>query len=428
MAAVEVTTDDVRIWATENRIGKKVNTYTVVWLVAGKRFKEPFRATAAAESFRSELITAQRRGEAFDTVSGRPISKLRCNKPTTSWCEFACAYVDMKWPEISGGYRKGVAEALVSVTSVMLTVSVDQDEAKAIRSALQDWGFNFRQRGSADQPDDVTKRLTWVGDHCRPIADLSRPDALRAALTACGSKLDGTRPAGRTAQRKLAVLSNACNYAVEKDLLPINPIGSIKWSAPKSTEVVDRRSVVNPAQARALLDTVRVTPRTGRRLVGFFVCLYYAALRPEEAVDVRQRNLDLPEVGWGWITLELAAPSTGKTWSDSGRVRDSRQLKHRAVGETRRVPCPPELTKILHWHLKQFGTDADGRLFRGTRGGELATVTYSRMWQRARRAALTKEQYASPLGRRVYDLRHAAVSTWLNGGVAPTQVGLVARP
>jgi len=31
-------------------------------------------------------------------------------------------------------------------------------------------------------------------------------------------------------------------------------------------------------------------------------------------------------------------------------------------------------------------------------------------------------QAASPLARRPYDLRHAAVSTWLNGGVPATQV------
>jgi len=37
-------------------------------------------------------------------------------------------------------------------------------------------------------------------------------------------------------------------------------------------------------------------------------------------------------------------------------------------------------------------------------------------------SGLSKEQYASPLASRPYDLRHAAVSTWLNGGVAPTQV------
>ena len=48
--------------------------------------------------------------------------------------------------------------------------------------------------------------------------------------------------------------------------------------------------------------------------------------------------------------------------------------------------------------------------------------TYYRVWRKARQAALTAEEYASPLARRPYDLRHAAVSTWLNAGVPPTQV------
>jgi integrase len=72
--------------------------------------------------------------------------------------------------------------------------------------------------------------------------------------------------------------------------------------------------------------------------------------------------------------------------------------------------------------MDTFGADTEGRLFTGERGGALAGVTYTRMWARAREAALTPEQFASPLARRPYDLRHAAVSTWLNGGVAPTQV------
>jgi integrase len=57
--------------------------------------------------------------------------------------------------------------------------------------------------------------------------------------------------------------------------------------------------------------------------------------------------------------------------------------------------------------------------FSGIRGDELASVTYRRTWGSARRAALTPAEYASPLARRVYDLRHACVSTWLNGGVPP---------
>jgi hypothetical protein len=52
------------------------------------------------------------------------------------------------------------------------------------------------------------------------------------------------------------------------------------------------------------------------------------------------------------MTLDKAAPETGRQWSDSDSRRDERELKHRAVGETRRVPVPPALVEILRWHLK----------------------------------------------------------------------------
>jgi integrase len=86
------------------------------------------------------------------------------------------------------------------------------------------------------------------------------------------------------------------------------------------------------------------------------------------------------------------------------------------------VPCPPPLTTLLHAHLSRHGTSADGRLFRNLVGGDLAESTVARVWTKARKAALTAEEYASPLGRRPYDLRHACVSTWLGSGVPSTQV------
>jgi len=61
-------------------------------------------------------------------------------------------------------------------------------------------------------------------------------------------------------------------------------------------------------------------------------------------------------------------------------------------------------------------------LIRGVRSDDLSDSTYGRVWQNARALALTPDEVLSPLARRPYDLRHAAVSTWLNGGVPPTQV------
>ena len=58
----------------------------------------------------------------------------------------------------------------------------------------------------------------------------------------------------------------------------------------------------------------------------------------------------------------------------------------------------------------------------GVQGGELSRSTYAHVWECARKAALTADEYTSPLAKRPYDLRHAAVSTWLSAGVSPTQV------
>jgi integrase len=254
------------------------------------------------------------------------------------------------------------------------------------------------------------------------MGDLADHRLIRAVLASFKVNLDGRRAAGRTAAWRRSVFSTVLNHAVEEKLLASNPVGSVMWKGPKARDAVDRRCVANPSQARVLLASVAKTPRSGKRLVAFFACVYYGALRPEEAVELRRHNLDLPAEGWGWITVEAASPEVDKHWADSDVRHERRELKHRAVGETRRVPCPPELTAFLHSHLKHFPPGKDGRLFCGERGGVLANVTYMRLWRRAREASLTEEQCASPLAARPYDLRHAAVSTWLNGGVAPTQV------
>lgn len=114
----------------------------------------------------------------------------------------------------------------------------------------------------------------------------------------------------------------------------------------------------------------------------------------------------------------------GRDWTDSGKSRDDRSLKQREDEEVRQVPCPPELTRLLREHLRAFGTDGEGRLFTGVRGGPLSEITARRAWKAARRAALSGAEEASALAATPYALRHTCVSTWLNAGVSET---LVAR-
>ena len=73
------------------------------------------------------------------------------------------------------------------------------------------------------------------------------------------------------------------------------------------------------------------------------------------------------------LFVERSALMAGASWTDTGRRREGRQLKRRAPDDVRVVPGPPALT-------------------------------------------------SSPFALRPYDLRHAAVSTWLDAGVGRTQV------
>lgn len=152
-----------------------------------------------------------------------------------------------------------------------------------------------------------------------------------------------------------------------------------------------------------------------------FACMYFAALRPAEAVNLHKDDCDLPAAGWGRIYLSRTTPEVGKRYADSGDLHDSKGLKHRPADEVRPVPIPPELVAILRWHLAEFGITPDGRLFRQVNGRVVSSSTYGQVWRAARLIALVPDHQASPLAARPYDLRHAAVSLWLNAGVpAPT--------
>lgn len=415
-------TYDVRVWQTEEVTGKRGTSYKVRWTVAKRQHKRAFLTKALAESFRAAIVTAQRTGEAFVIETGLPVSKTR--ESESSWFAFACRYADSKWPSLAGNSRRNTAHALATATLALLSTERGRPETTQLRTALVSWAFNTRARVSRTPPEEIRVALDWLSRSTRPVSDLSDAEVSRHVLNALTKTSTGKPASAATVQRKRGVIVNALRHAVEWKLLSSNPVLSLSWTAPRTVKALDRRVVVNHSQARALLDAVREQGGSGGPLVAFFAVMYYSALRPGEALNLRKSNLLIPaEEGWGELVFDESLPSVGAAWSDSGTRRETRPLKHRAEGETRSAPCPPELTRLLHEHLERYGTDAAGRLFRGVRGGRpLEESTYHRVWRKARKAALSAAEFSSSLARRPYDLRHAAVSTWLNAGVPSTQV------
>ncbi len=288
--------------------------------------------------------------------------------------------------------------------------------------------FNTKRR-DLGKSREIERALRWLEANTVLMSRLDDPEVLRRVLEKLALRMDGKPAGAKTFARKRSVLHNALEYAVELKVLERNRLPEVKWTPPKEAKAIDKRVVINPRQARRLLAAVREQrvdgqPRrsAGPGLEAFFGVMYYSGLRPEEAAVLRKGDLNLPSSGWGELLVSETAPTAGSAWTDSDKRRDRRHLKQRGRGEIRPVPCPPQLTELLHRHMSRFAVASDGRLFRSLTGGDVAESTAARVWDRARKEALTAEEYASPLGRRPYDLRHACVSTWLGGGVPSTQV------
>jgi integrase len=416
---------DVQFWKLAHLPKKKgrKRSHGVRWVVAGKPFSKWFEYDAQADSFRSLLIQAARKGEGFDTATGLPESLAREQQAIT-WFDLACRFVDLKWARSAGKTRRGIADALATVTPAMVTTGRRMPEPKTLRAVLYRWAFHTAHREAISLDAEQAAALAWVRESSVKVVKLEekdqRSEIIRRALDTLALTMDGRPAAATTVARKRAVFYGALNYAVELDILAANPIDKVRWKAARVADEVDRRVVASPAQVRALLAAVEAEYP---QLTAFFGCLYYAYLRPGEAVSLSKTDcINLPGEGWGELLLSGNAPHAGSEWTDAGTTRDERQLKHRAKKTTRPVPIPPELVQLIRTHLERFGTAPDGRLFRAPRGGMLGESTYGRIWRLARSKALTSSQARSPLARRPYDLRHSGVTLALNAGVPAPEV------
>jgi hypothetical protein len=222
------TTYDVTVWAIYVYEGKRGKTYYVRWKVGNRRFNESFKTRALADSFRSDLVTATRKGEPFDLSTGRPVSALRTDVETT-WFSFAADYAEIKWRAASPEHRRGIAEALTNITMALLLPNRCKPESELLRQACKvTFSLNLRGTATNDEASDATQ---WLTQHTTPVSKLAEPDVLRSVMTAIGSKLDGTAAATSTVRRKRMTLRNALDFAVERDLLRTNPITDVKQSA-----------------------------------------------------------------------------------------------------------------------------------------------------------------------------------------------------
>ncbi|MEV5375601.1 tyrosine-type recombinase/integrase [Streptomyces nondiastaticus] len=423
---------DIKLWKV-TKTGRKSRPYRLRWVVGGQVHGGTFTTSALADSRRAELWQAMRRGEAFEITSGLPESEVRAaadaaerseSKPSLRWFEFCRKYVAGRWRTSAAKTREGMADGLAAVTLAMVNREDGLPGDVHLRRAFQ-WGIVPANAGQ-DPSAELKSAYDWLTTADRPVTDLMDAEVFEDVLYRLGYRLDGQPAARETHKRRRRALNVALEHAVVTEELPENPLQKARKKQVGSSDVVDPRVLVNAVQGRQLLTAVSYVGSwdrsRGRRLVAFYAVLYYAGLRPAEAVGLRLSDCRLPQTGWGTLTLRETRPVSGKQWTDSGERHDRRGLKAREASTDRPVPIPPVLVAILQAHLKQFGTAKEGRVFGNERGGVVGSSTYWRVWEEAREYALPPDRVESPLAGRPYDLRHACITRWLNAGVPIAEV------
>jgi site-specific recombinase XerD len=195
-----------------------------------------------------------------------------------------------------------------------------------------------------------------------------------------------------TAKQNLAAIRMLFDWLVTGQIVPTNPAASVR--GPKHVVKVGKTAVLDPAEARTLLDSIDVTTPAGlrdRALIGLMVYSFArvgAALGMKvEDVYVQNRRL--------WVRL------------------------HEKGGKRHEMPCHHNLEAYLHAYLDGCGLAADpkGLLFR-TIGRGTGTLTLTPLPQANAYAMIRRRALAAGIATKVgnHSFRATGITAYLKNG------------
>ena len=339
---------DVRFWDIRKIGDTAKGRWRVRWAVAGREHCKSFPARPLADGFLASLKDAVRDRQPFDPATGLPAAGR--SRPAAGDCHLVRARPRLRrrqmaapGPHLPPVGRRGADHRhrragprparrprprAAAPVAVRLGVQPRHPQPHPARRDRQRAGLDRRR---------VAARRRAGGDAA----------TIRLALDACARTLAGKPAAATTQRRKRAVFHNAVSYAVELRLLDANPVDRIQWKAPAVAQTVDRRVVAGPAQVRGLLAAVRGHSDRGEHLEAFYGCLYYAYLRPSEAVMLRESRLPAPRP-------RLGPHRPGRLRAPRRQGLDRR--RHRPPGPRPQAPRPAR--NPVHPHPARPGPDA----------------------------------------------------------------------
>lgn len=416
------TTKRVReVWVKDGRTGEKVRRqqprFDVRYRVDGHDFRYGFDQRGWAESFVNDLRKNFAQGWLFDPDARRfldPASSGDAHELTMY--DHARDYLSRKWrswqpatrppaqrdlaracmflvrddaPRLSAGAR---VEADAYLRDIVLTIPAPEQ----LSSAEQEWDQWF---------------LRWSLP-LRAITD----EHLHAFMEDVRTRtLDGKRRelAESSVARTRAVVRAAFTYARKRRLIEWDPWEPVEAPSMRDRDRVDADLVMSPAQVRQIGEACA---DIDSRYRAFVLVQGLCGLRPGEAIELRRRDINVEAGNPISITARGTHLHVPERYLMPGEDR-RRPLKGRGKRASRTIPLPQELRPVLKRHLAEHvAAKADAHMFTTPTGKPLNLSNFQRdVWTPAREAGFAE---GDPLrGARRHDLRHAAITAWLNAGV-----------
>ena len=126
--------------------------------------------------------------------------------------------------------------------------------------------------------------LAWCEDH--GVASIAAVQPLHVAAWVEGLSRTHAAP---TAKLRLAAVRHLFDWLVTGQVVPVNPAGSVR--GPSHTARVGRTPVLEPDEARALLDSIDATTPIGLRDRALLALMIYSFARIGAALGRRSASM-----------------------------------------------------------------------------------------------------------------------------------------
>lgn len=299
--------DEVAIWALQDRRSKNVpRPWVVRWRVGGRQFSRAFVSKTLAEELRAQLLVAHSEGKRFDRLKGMPLEWVASDITFVDWVRKWFDDQRVTWKPKS---RQSAAEVLARGMQVFVHPNAPTPPSGCTPAAKK-WLAKPEKYGCPE----------YIARWSLPLQAI---DAFmcQSALAAMSVKLDGTTYAANVIARHRSVMGSLFAEAVEAGLMPANPWPR-KRKGRRVAERVDHRVEVAmlPSHVDAVGDIARLLNHkpASRRYMTFFSLIYWAGLRPGEALVLLIESIELPAAdhpdAWGLIHVREALSSEEELW------------------------------------------------------------------------------------------------------------------